>query len=132
EILGAMGRGVEVKLGVPADEGDHLVHPPPAPKTTDDGELGEVDVNLIEMPWMAEVVGAVHRVVHGRVDAHRNIQLHRLGIERVVATVAGGNAIHEGGDAEGLEALLAYAALQLAHALHADEAADARQSDEAV
>ena len=79
-----------------------------------------------------EVVGAVRGVVHGRVDAHGDVELDGLGVQRIVTPVAGGNAVHEGGDAEGLEALLAYAALQLAHAFHADEAADARQSDEAV
>src|SRR5499427_7231488 len=111
EILGAMGGGVEVKLGMPPHEGDHLVYPRPAAEAADDGQLGEVDGDLVEMARVAEVVGAIRGVVHGRVDAHGNVELGGLGVERVVAPIAGGDAVHQGGDAEGLELLLPYAAL---------------------
>src|SRR5215475_14840517 len=132
EILGAMGGGVEVELGMPPYEGDHLVHPWPAAEAADDGQLGEVDRDLVEVARVAEIVGAIRGVVHGRVDAHGNLELGGLGVERIVAPIAGGDAVDEGGDAESLELLLPHAALQLAHALHADEAADAGEADEAI
>src|SRR5215470_3400020 len=56
EILGAMGGGVEMQLGMPSHEGDHLVHPRPAAETADEGELGEVDGDLVEMTPVAEIV----------------------------------------------------------------------------
>src|SRR5215467_12226635 len=113
EILGAVGGGVEVELGMPAHEGDHLVYPRPTPEAADDGELGKVDGDLVEVPWVTEIVGPICRVIHRRVDAHGNLELRGLGVERVVAPIAGGNAVHEGGDAEGLKLLLAHAPLQL-------------------
>src|SRR5262249_35676527 len=76
--------------------------------------------------------GAVRRIVHRRVDAHGNAELGRLGVERVEATIARWDAIHERRDAESLEPLLAHALLQLADATHAEKRADAGQADEAV
>src|SRR5215813_10566162 len=128
EILGAMGGGVEVELGMPPHEGDHLVHPWPAAEASDDGQLGEVDRDLVEVARVAEIVGAIRGVVHGRVDAHGNVELRGLGVEGVVAPIAGGNAVHEGGDAEGLELLLAHAPLQLAHTLRSEEHTSELQS----
>src|SRR5262245_5253400 len=49
EILGAVGGGVEVELRMPAHEGDHLVHPRPSSEAADDGELGKVDGDLVEV-----------------------------------------------------------------------------------
>src|SRR5215510_9633684 len=103
EILGAMGGGVEVELGMPPHEGNHLVHPRPAAEASDNGQLWEVDGDLVEMARVAEVVGPIRRVVHGGVDAHGNVELGGLGIERVAAPIAGGDAVHEGGDPKGLE-----------------------------
>src|SRR5499425_2730195 len=74
EILRAMGGGVKVELGMPSHEGDHLVHPRPAPEAADEGQLGEVDGDLVEVARVAEVVGPIRRVVHGRVDAYGNVQ----------------------------------------------------------
>ena len=102
-----------------ADERDHLVHPRPAAEPADDRQLGEVDGDLVEVPRVAEVVRPVVRVVHRRVDAHGDLELGGLGVERVEAPIAGRDAVDEGRDAEGLEALLAHPALQLAHAAHA-------------
>jgi hypothetical protein len=42
------------------------------------------------------------------------------------------NAVHERGDPERGELLLAHAHFQFAHAAHADQPADARQPEEAV
>src|SRR5262249_59460132 len=104
----------------------------PGAEAADDGELREVDGDLVDVPRVAEIVGPIRGVVHRRVDAYGDVELGGLGVEGVVAPIAGGNAVHEGGDAEGLELLLAHAPLQLAHTLHADEATDAGQADEAI
>ncbi len=132
EILGSMGRGIEVELGMAPDERDHLVDPRPAPEAADDRQLGKVDGDLVEVPRMAEVVGPVGRVVHRRVDAYGDAELGGLGVERVEAAIAGRNAVHEGRDAEGLEALLTHALLQLADAAHAEKCADPGEADETI
>src|SRR2546430_11748424 len=54
------------------------------------------------------------RVVHGGVDARRDAELNRLRVERIEAAIAGRDAVHQGGDAERDELLLAHAKLQLA------------------
>src|SRR2546430_15893819 len=72
------------------------------------------------------------RVVHGGVDARRDAELNRLRVERIEAAIAGRDAVHQGGDAERDELLLAHAKLQLADPAHAVERADAGEADEAV
>src|SRR6185503_771481 len=106
EVPRAMRGGVEVQVRMPAHQRDHLVHPGPAAEPADDLELGEVHRDLVEVARMPEVVGAVVGVVHRGVDAHRDVQLGRLGVERVVAPVARRQAVDQRGDAEGAEAFL--------------------------
>src|SRR5262249_53701557 len=123
EVLRSVGRRIEVEPRMTPDERDHLVHPWPAAETADDRQLGEVDRHPIEVAWMAEVVRAVGRVVHGGVDAHGDVQLDGLRVERIVAPIAGRDAVHEGRDSERVELLLAYPLLQLADAAHASKRA---------
>src|SRR4030095_2840344 len=151
EILRAVRRGVDVEVRVPPHQRDHLVDPGPAAEAADDAELGEVHGHLIQVARMAEVVRAVVRVVHRRVDAHGDAELRRLGVERVVASIARRDAVDQRRDAEGHEALLAdeppqrhgaeahtpplrNEPLQLAHTGHALERvdADARQTEEPI
>src|SRR4030095_4550003 len=134
EILRAVRRGVDVEVRVPPHQRDHLVDPGPAAEAADDAELGEVHGHLIQVARMAEVVRAVVRVVHRRVDAHGDAELRRLGVERVVASIARRDAVDQRRDAEGHEALLADKPLQLAHTGHALERvdADARQTEEPI
>src|SRR5882724_1302274 len=119
EVPRAMRGGVDMQVRIPAHERDHLVHPGPAAEPADDLELREVHRHLVEVARMPEVVGPVVGVVHRGVDAHRDAQLGRLGVERVVAAVARRKAVDQRGDAEGAEALLAHQALELAHPAHA-------------
>src|SRR5437667_3512298 len=134
EVFRAVRGGVHVEVRMPAHERDHLVDPGPAAQTADDPELREIHRDLVEVPRMAEIVRPIVRVVHRRIDPHGDAELRRLRVERVVAPVAGGNAVDERRDAERLEALLADQPLELADTGHTLEGvdADARQPDEAV
>src|SRR5215471_11133789 len=60
---------------VPAQQTDHVVGPRPAGEARDDAQLGEIDADLVEMAWVAEIVGPIVRVVHRGVDADRHVQL---------------------------------------------------------
>ena len=59
-------------------------------------------------------------------------ELGGLGVERVEAPVARGEAVDEGRHAEGVKPLVAHAPLQLAHARHALERADAGEAEDAA
>ena len=130
EVLRPVRGGVHVQVRMPPHERDHLVHPRPAAEAADEGQLGKVHGDLVEVPRVAEVVGAIRRVVHGRVDADGDLELGGLRVQRVEAPVARGNAVHQRRHAERMKPLVADAALELPHAAHPLECADAGEAED--
>ena len=118
-----MPKDDELSSEMAAEQGDHVGHPGPAGEAGDDAQFRKIHRHLVEVTGVADVVGAIVGIGHRRVDADGDVELDAFGIERIVASVGGGETVVEGDDAEAADIVLAHQALEVAHTGHAVERA---------
>src|SRR5579885_1161549 len=93
EMPRAMSGSVAIQVRVPAQQADHIVDPRPAAQRVADSQLGKIDRDLVEMAGMPEIVGPVIGIVHRAVDPSGDPELDGLGVKRIVAAIASGDAV---------------------------------------
>ena len=115
-----------------AHQPDQVIDPGPAAQRCIDPQFRKIHGDLVEMARVAEIVGAIVRIVHRRIDADRHVEFDALGIKRIIAPVARRQIVVEGGHTQTVQATLLDEMLELAHATHPVEWADRCQREKAV
>ena len=123
---------LEVHVRVAPGDRDHLQDPGPARVARDHLELRKVHADLVEIARIAGLHRARRVEMHRRVEHDRNVELHGLRVERVVALVVREQLLEPRPEVQAAQAELADTPLELANRRHALVRIRAGEADEHV